>query len=367
MINQKNLMLCTGCGVCASVCPLKCISISLDKNGFYKPVIEEDKCTKCGLCERVCTIDDKTEDGDALHSFSAYTKNEDTLLSTSSGGVCYEVCKWGLDNGYKVCAVIYDYTEHCAKHSIITTKEQLDGTKGSKYFQSYTKDAFSEIYDGEKWIVIGTPCQIAAVEKAVSLRKIRDNYILVDFFCHGVPSMHVWNLYLKEHNKNEIEKIGFRSKKIGWGKWALSFKYKDGTEEVDFKDNLFYKMFFCNCCLNNSCYECKFKALKSSADIRVGDFWGKKHSHNKDGVSGILVFTEKGAEVLENAKDAFVLNTEAYEDVLEGQMFKSPEKPLSRRAFLKKLRKGKSLNYIFNVTFFPRRLKLKLKSMFRSR
>ncbi len=325
------------------------------------------KCTKCGLCDRICTIDDISCDRKVLQSFSAYTKNEDTLLSTSSGGVCYEISKWGIDNGYKICAVIYNYENNRAEHAVITEKSQLEGAKGSKYFQSYTKDAFSQIYNGEKWIVIGTPCQIASIDKATKLKKIRDNYILIDFFCHGVPSMYVWQNYLKEHNEKKIEKIGFRSKEFGWGKWSLNFTYFDGTKKSDFNGNLFYKMFFSNACLNDSCYECKFKARKSSADIRVGDFWGTKYADNNKGVSGVLVFTEKGTEILNNLECAFVLNNEAVDDVLEGQMFKSPAKPKVRKKILSVLKNGKKLYYIYNVTMFPMRLQSVIKSKLRGR
>ena len=367
MIDEKNLTFCTGCGVCASVCPVKCIEISLDENGFYKPVINTEKCTKCGLCDRVCTIDDALNEKEVLKSLSAYTKNEDTILSTSSGGVCYEISKWGLDNGYKVCAVIYNYEKQRAEHAVIVEKEQLEDAKGSKYFQSYTKDAFSQIYDGEKWVVIGTPCQIAAIDKAAKLRKIRDNYVLIDFFCHGTPSMHVWKNYLKDHNDKKIEKIGFRSKEFGWGKWSLNFTYSDGTKKSDSEGNLFYKLFFSNACLNDSCYNCHFKALSSAADIRVGDFWGKKHESNKKGVSGIIVFTEKGKDILNKTQEVFVLNDEAVDDVLDGQMFKSPEKPKVRKKLLTVLSKGKSLGYIYKVTLFPTRLKSVIKSKLRGR
>lgn len=367
MINEKSITLCTGCGVCASVCPVGCINMSLDKNGFYKPEIDAEKCTKCGLCDRVCSIYDVSPKREILQSLSAYTRNEDTLSSTSSGGVCYEISKWGLENGYKVCAVIYNYTEHRAEHSVIIEKEQLEGTKGSKYFQSYTKDAFSKIFDGEKWIVVGTPCQIAAIDKAAKIRKVRDNYILVDFFCHGTPSMHVWKNYLKDLGRRDIKKIGFRSKEFGWGNWSLNFIYSDGTTKSDFAGNLFYKMFFSNCCLNDSCYNCHFKALSSASDIRVGDFWGKKYKDNKTGVSGIVVFTEIGKAVLNKTKECFVLKDEMIEDVLDGQMFKSPEKLKVRKYILKNLIKGKRLNYIYNVTMFSTRLKSVIKSKLRGK
>jgi 2-oxoglutarate ferredoxin oxidoreductase subunit delta len=42
---------CKSCGICAALCPRKCIE--MDENG--NPVIvAEDKCTGCGWCETHC-------------------------------------------------------------------------------------------------------------------------------------------------------------------------------------------------------------------------------------------------------------------------------------------------------------------------
>ena len=50
----EELRFCTGCGVCVSVCGTKAITIKLDNEGYYKPVVDEDKCVECNLCKKSC-------------------------------------------------------------------------------------------------------------------------------------------------------------------------------------------------------------------------------------------------------------------------------------------------------------------------
>ncbi len=48
--------LCCGCTACVSVCPQKAIVLSQDEEGFYYPVINENKCIRCNQCISVCPI-----------------------------------------------------------------------------------------------------------------------------------------------------------------------------------------------------------------------------------------------------------------------------------------------------------------------
>ena len=44
---------CTGCSACVAVCPVNCIDMFTDEEGFLYP--ESDfRCIHCGACERVC-------------------------------------------------------------------------------------------------------------------------------------------------------------------------------------------------------------------------------------------------------------------------------------------------------------------------
>ena len=44
---------CSGCGVCATVCPKHAISFSQDNKGFSRPVVNEN-CIDCGICVKKC-------------------------------------------------------------------------------------------------------------------------------------------------------------------------------------------------------------------------------------------------------------------------------------------------------------------------
>ena len=81
----------------------------------------------------------------------------------------------------------------------------------------------------------------------------------------------------------------------------------------------FYRLFLSDACLGKACYEkCKFKYDKSSADIRIGDLWGKTYQDDEDGVSAAIAFTNKGNKVLKQCNCTLVEHP--FEIVAEGQM-----------------------------------------------
>lgn len=81
---------------------------------------------------------------------------------------------------------------HSSVRSIILqhTVEELIPSIGSKYIQSYTEEAFKKIDRKQKYLVTGTPCQIDSFRRFIRKFRCEDNFILMDFYCHCVPSMH---------------------------------------------------------------------------------------------------------------------------------------------------------------------------------
>lgn len=330
---------CYGCGLCATVCKAGVLTMQLNSQGFYVPQVSNpDKCVECGLCSRVCSCHLETAPNfsEATDAFAGWSNQPDTRYYSSSGGVAVEIARYAIDRGYKVCSVRYNCEKKRAEHYISTSIEDLEDSIGSKYLPSYTFDAFSGVNVNEKHVIIGTPCQIDMWRRFLKFRKKEDNFILIDFFCHGVPSMNLWKKYLEEQKIILPDsKITWRDKISGWhSSWNISAYNCHRNKSVSpyyrssaIKDkDLFYSLFLGNYCLNRSCYaDCKYKLNNSSADIRLGDFWGLTYSRVDDGVNSILVFTPKGLQIIKDTNITTVAHT--LREVCEGQMHNPVKRP----------------------------------------
>lgn len=355
-LNISHIHNCFGCGVCSIICGQKIIDIRLNEDGFYEPFITQpEKCTQCGLCYDVCSF---SHHGLALKtvkvkSYAGWSNDEDVRQNCSSGGVGFELGRVFINQGDKVCGVRYNAELNRAEHYIATTIEELRPSCGSKYIQSYTVDGFKSINRKEKYLVTGTPCQIDSFRRYIQRFKIEDNFILVDFFCHGVPSKLMWDKYLQNTEKVTGKMISatWRNKRTGWhDSWAMAI-----TGEISSvysrisKGDMFYQLFLSDSCLGKACYHnCKFKYKQSSADIRIGDLWGKTYLHDEKGVSAVIAFTEKGNNLLHQTNCS--LKEHPFDVVAEGQMKSCPTYKPSFNPIRKALQeKDVNINEVYKI------------------
>lgn len=323
-------MNCYGCGVCATVCSKKIISIALNKAGFYEPIITDTaQCTGCGLCMEICAFAHKElaiSHCKPIKSYAAWSKEYAVQRKCSSGGVGYELGRTLMKQGYEVCGVRYNPEAGRAEHYIASTPEELIPAIGSKYIQSYTLDGFRAIDRKRKYLVTGTPCQIDSFRRYIRKFRVEDNFVLMDFFCHSVPSMWAWKKYLQliEPITGKVNYVSWRNKRTGWhDSWAMGI---DGDKSFVHswlsKGDIFYNLFLGDFCCNRACQkDCKYKYDRSSADIRIGDLWGKTYRTNEDGVSALVAFTEKGNTLIQQMNCE--LKEHPFEVVAEGQMKKN--------------------------------------------
>lgn len=331
MSNIIGIHDCFGCGVCATACAHKVIGIHWNKNGFYEPyTIDPESCTDCGLCQEVCAYAHKTlaVEPSILGSYAAWSKDATIRKNSTSGGVAYELSNYLLAKGYKVCAVRYNAEKGVAEHYIANSQEELAATVGSKYIQSYTCDAFSAINRKDKYLVVGTPCQIDSFRRYIQKFHCEENFILLDFFCHGVPSMLVWQKYMKwaEKKTGIIRSVTWRDKSRGWrNSYIMNIKGDKGSLiSSRGQGDMFLNLFLSDCCLGPQCHkDCKYKCDQSAADIRIGDFWGREYKSNTEGINSVLCFSQKGQDLLKSINCTIVEHP--FEIVVEGQLKNNPE------------------------------------------
>jgi coenzyme F420-reducing hydrogenase beta subunit len=392
---------CYGCGVCVAVCPVKIISFKENEMGFYSPCIEnQEKCINCGLCLKICAFNHEEVSNDSekdSRAYAAHSNNEIVRQRCSSGGIGSEIGKIMIEQGYKACGVRYNPELRRAEHFIAETLEEFQPSVGSKYIPSFSAEAFSRINKKEKNFVTGTPCQIDSFRRMIRHFKVEDNFVLMDFFCHGVPSLLLWNKYLSEVESRigQSTFISWRNKTTGWhDSWAmcadadadsldwhnsynLNIRGKKSLYQSRMTEgDLFYKIFLGNYCLNECCYkDCKYKLCHSAADIRIGDLWGKTYAGENKGTSAVLSFTSKGTEIIEELSSTSC----SFEQILpsvatEGQMARPANSPWVKSFIFNSLKSKISLESIadrwcriYQLSIIPKRAFNKFKRIIRNK
>lgn len=298
---------CFGCTACQHICPVSCIRMEEDSKGFLYPQVDESMCTNCEKCRQVCPYVMGYQDAELFPEVRAYAvkhKNDHVRLNSTSGGAFTALSDTVLQKGGTVYGAGYDDDMRVC-HLRTDTKNKRDTLRGSKYVQSNLGNVFKDIeIDISKGILtlfVGNPCQVAGLRNYLPNR---DNLILVDHICYGVPSPKIFRDYLLHISNNKPEEIKdffFRDKKHGWGKTTLTLTKKDGSK----RSNLFkYKSFmslFHGLSIRPNCYECPFTSYNRPSDITIADFWGVEKSYpefyDNTGVSLVLVNSMKGVQV----------------------------------------------------------------------
>ncbi|MDK0747990.1 Coenzyme F420 hydrogenase/dehydrogenase, beta subunit C-terminal domain [Clostridium perfringens] len=348
---------CTGCGGCSLICPVSAIKIIRDKDGFFNPNIN-DKCIGCGLCIKVCYKAFEEKDGfNILDSkkYLSYSLDEEVRYRASSGGIGEELYKFSLKNEYEICGVIYDYEKNIAKHIVTNKLEDIEKIIGSKYIPSYTEDAFKSLDVNKKYMIIGTPCQIYSLRKFTKYKKI-NNWILIDFFCHGPASLNLWDKYLDYIkpilNGEKINEINFRDKRNGWHNYGYSIKSKNNEYFKSHNEDIYSECFLKKVDLRECCFECKLRFNKIYSDIRLGDFWGPKCIDDKKGTSIVLSSTILGEKVLKNIRNIY-LEEISCEELKVSQYSEGVRIPFEREIFQRELKGDKTLDNIYKDIILP--------------
>lgn len=354
MIKIDNKDKCCGCKTCEIVCPRSCISFDKDSVGALYPKIDKANCIKCGKCESVCPMLQNFDYFIGIEAYAAFSNDKEVRFRGSSGGVFETIATWIIEEGGSVFASRFDNNLKL-KGFEAKTKTEVQNLTKSKYLQSDVSYLFpiikKRIVEEIPCLCCFTPCQIEALKKYLGNLCLKDNLILLDFFCHGVPSQDLFDRCIKyTENKLKIHILTYEfrtKKKYGTTPHYFTITYekkgiKKKATRLYLKDP-FYLGFQKYITMRESCYHCPFGKGSHSADITIGDF----HEINRyvnginrfEGVSTVIINTDKGSQVWKHFVDKFVL----YEmDVIKLQKDNciytgGTQEPKKRRIFLEDL------------------------------
>lgn len=324
MINITDKALCNGCNTCTVACPIdECISMNMDKEGFFYPNVDMQTCIDCDLCEKVCPyIPEKLltkKEPRRLEKplvYASYSKNHEVRVDSTSGGIFSELAFKMFDqNGY-VGGAVYN-EDNSVSHILTNERSKLDEIRSSKYIYSLTDELFPEVKKqlkaGNKVLVCGAPCQISGLY--TFLKKDYENLITCDFICKSVNSTKVFQKYiewLENKYKSKAKKIKAKDKTTGWHRFSMRVDFENGKSYVAdrYHDPFFVGYLQTELFTMEACFNCQFRGFPRPADITLADFWGIENvdkSMDQDlGTSLIIVNSEKGKEYYESLGDAIV-------------------------------------------------------------
>jgi coenzyme F420-reducing hydrogenase beta subunit len=284
--------------------------MSLDEEGFWRPIVHTLNCQECGLCEDICHIVDAPSycspvipDCWASFSTNTYIRNQAT-----SGGIFGAIAMDVLRNGGIVFGVVFDVKLRQAKHVGIELESDLLPLMKSKYLPSYVGLSYRLVTEAAKsrpTLFVGTPCQVAALRRFPG----GDAVLACDLVCHGVPSQRAFEMHLKEIGCwDSLVNIDFRDKRFGWDGRIFITRHSQSQGELiwSYDKDSFGFAFLHNTILKPSCYHCPHAHLPRPGDLTLGDCWMCSEDirqypavyQDSKGVSLILTSSERGRQVL---------------------------------------------------------------------
>lgn len=296
---------CTGCGACEVVCPVGCISMKKDDEGFLAPEVGATRCVSCGKCLRVCPVSNEVQLF-APRRTIMYRSLDLETRDSSSGGAAYALGKLVINHGGAVVACSFD-DEGVARHIAVEDENALRSTQGSKYVQSDARGGYRALDTllsaGCETLFIGTPCQVAA---ARSLYPNEKRLATCDLVCHGVPSPEFWRKALAWNNERGYLKdraaVMFRgSDRRSRASFELYCKFGSGGR-IPYERDAYFAAFIRNASLRESCYRCPFACGERAGDLTVGDCASRDQYpgfHPCESVSSVFANTAQGEKLLD--------------------------------------------------------------------
>ena len=315
--------LCTGCGLCESLAGRDRLRMEISPQGYLRPKLRqplEPKLARRVLdsCPGVRVDGPVAEAGVGMHDIwgphvrlaKAHASDPEIRFKAASGGVLTELCGFLLDAG-KVDFILHVAASREApmrsERRLSFDRAELLDAVGARYGPAAPLTDLVALLDrGQRFAVVGKPCDIAAIRNHARIDPRVDRLIpyKLTFFCGGVPSLTISQRMVGKYGLSEHEVALLRYR--GHGCPGMTrIESRDGrvfeqTYDETWGDELNQDIQFrCKICAD---------ATGELADIACGDAWITEDGYpafgDQEGWNAVIARTSCGAALLDEAAAA---------------------------------------------------------------
>jgi coenzyme F420 hydrogenase subunit beta len=312
--------LCSGCGICASILGPERARMELVEPGYLRPVLNAPpSAVEEAMLASVCpgsrvTVPDRAEIetvdfGPVLAVRTGHARDAVLRHRSSSGGAISAMLQHLLAQPDGPSYILHVGTDDQVPWlNRVGESRDADGVAeraGSRYAPSAPlADIRAHLDRGERFAVVGKPCDIAALRAYSRFddRVDRQVVVMIAFMCGGIPSETGIRSLLERMQAPVAEVTHFRYRGNGWPGQATatlasgeerSISYAQSWGDVLSK----HMQFRCKICADGT----GMTADVVCADAWFGDERGYPLFDEQEGRSLILIRTARGAALVEAA------------------------------------------------------------------
>lgn len=310
--------LCSGCGACAYLSPETLAMADVHRIGLRPlPIVgvtggtSGDAVAACPgrrLEHTAAELEGAPfggEWGPVLALYECWSTDPDVRHRGSSGGVVSAMAAHAVTSGAAVGALqIQAKQDDPLRNETVlnTTYETIVAAAGSRYAPASPCERLDLVENATgPCVVVGKPCDIAAVRSAAQLRPAlaRNVALTIGIFCAGTPSTAATEKLIRdlELDPADVTRVDYRGE--GWpGRFRVrtktgatgSFSYAESWGGTLTKN----RQWRCLICPDHT---------GEFADLGIGDPWYRPVTEDEPGRSLVVVRTERGRRALQAALD----------------------------------------------------------------